>query len=200
VAQGVGGFPAQITFDGTYLWTANENNGSNGSISRIALGSYTVGNFTTGFIAPTGILYDGAFLWVADGGDNRLKKVNPANGQVVQMVDVGNGPAYLVFDGTNIWVPNFFSHSVTVVRAATGQVLAQLVDNGLNRPICAAFDGERVLVTNNINPTGISLWKAADLTPLGALAFPDGSSLFGACSDGLNFWITLTGSDQLVRF
>jgi hypothetical protein len=201
VATGVGIFPDQLAFDGTYLWTAGNDNGANGSICRIALGSFTVGTFTAGFIAPTGILYDGAFIWVTDIGDNTLKKVNPANGQIVQVVDAGITPVYPVFDGTNIWVPNFAATpSVTVVRAATGQVLAQLTGNGLSGPVCAAFDGERVLVTNSNTPTGISLWKAADLSPLGTLTFADNTSMFGACSDGINFWLTLHGSDQLVRF
>ena len=71
--------------------------------------------------------------------------------------------------------------------------------NGLNDPFTAAFDGERILVTNFAG-NSVSLWKAADLTPLGT--FPTGTSTqpFGACSDGLNFWITLSGSDKLARF
>ena len=52
---------------------------------------------------------------------------------------------------------------------ATAFVLATLTGNGLNGPYTTAFDGERILVTN-INGDSISLWKAADLTPLGTFA------------------------------
>ena len=44
-------------------------------------------------------------------------------------------------------------------------VLATLTGNELNGPWTAAFDGERILVTNSVGST-VSLWKAADLTPL----------------------------------
>jgi hypothetical protein len=96
---------------------------------------------------------------------------------------------------------------VTVVRVkdaagnplATPFVLATLTGNGLNAPVTAAFDGERILVTNNGGNT-VSMWKAADLTPLGSFPTGAGSSPFGACSDGLNFWITLRFADKLARF
>ncbi|HET9530173.1 MAG TPA: hypothetical protein VFQ92_07475, partial [Blastocatellia bacterium] len=95
----------------------------------------------------------------------------------------------------NLWVPNRGSVSVTVVRAATGQVLATLTGNGLDEPISAAFDGERILVTS---VRGVSLWKAADLTPL--ISFFITGTSFGACSDGVNFWFTLSSNNRLVRF
>jgi len=139
-----------------------------------------------------GILFDGTNVWVTD--DGSLKKLDP-NGNVLQSVAVGTLPLFPVFDGSNIWVPNRNSNSVSVTRARDGQVLATLTGNGLDQPIQAAFDGQRILVTN-INGSSASLWKAADLTPLGSSvtgAFPA-----GACSDGINFWITLSGT-QLVR-
>jgi hypothetical protein len=77
-------------------------------------------------------------------------------------------------------------------------VLATLTGNGLNAPWQAAFDGQRILVTN---PTGnsVSLWKAADLTPIGSISTGAGTNPFGVCSDGINFWITLQGPNQLAR-
>jgi DNA-binding beta-propeller fold protein YncE len=118
---------------------------------------------------------------------------------------VGTDPRHSVFDGTNIWVPNFNSNSLTVVRVkdaqgnalATAFVLATLTGNGMNIPATAAFDGERILVTN-VTGNSVSLWKTADLTPLGF--FPTGSGPSGACSDGLNFWLTLPGIGNLARF
>ncbi len=61
----------------------------------------------------------------------------------------------------------------------------------------AAFDGQRVLVTN-VNANTVTLWKAADLTPLGS--FSVGATPYAACSDGINFWIALNGAGQLARF
>ena len=56
------------------------------------------------------------------------------------------------------------------------------------------------LVQFSFGGDSVSLWKAASLTPLGTFATGDGTIPIGACSDGLNFWITLSGSNMLARF
>lgn len=138
-------------------------------------------------------------MWVTEtaGASSALKKLD-SSGNVIQTVTTGNDPWFPVFDGKNIWVPNNISHTLTVVRAATGEVLATLTGNGLTNPRAAAFDGERILVTN-FPGTGLSVWKAADFTPIGS--FSAGAASWGACSDGQSFWIALRGTaNQLARF
>jgi hypothetical protein len=101
----------------------------------------------------------------------------------------------------------FDGDSVTVVRVKDSQgnplplpfVLTTLTGNGLNGPLRVAFDGQRILITNN-NVDSVSLWRATDLTPLGSFDAGAGSEPFGACSDGVNFWVTLYGTDKLARF
>jgi len=74
-----------------------------------------------------------------------------------------------------------------------------LSGNGLNGPNQAAFDDQRILVTNN-SGNSVSLWKAAHLTPIGAFSTGSGTNPTGACSDGTYFWITLQNTSQLARF
>jgi hypothetical protein len=78
-------------------------------------------------------------------------------------------------------------------------VLATLTGNRLNTPFGGAFDGQRILVTNQWGHS-VSLWKATDLTPLGS--FPTGSNSLplGACSDGVDFWVVLNQMHRLARF
>jgi hypothetical protein len=194
LTSALGVFPVGISFDGARIWTANVG----GSVSIVTLNPLSVSTVTAGFTSLQGILYDGANMWVTDLGTSpgNLFKLN-SNGAIIQTVTVGVNPALPVFDGTNIWVPNFGSNTVTVVRASTGAVLATLTGNGMVNPFTAAFDGERVLVTNS---NGVSLWKAADLSPLGSVSTGASSPAQGACSDGLNFWITLEGPGKLARF
>jgi len=187
----LGSFPRGITTDGQYIWTANDN-----GVSRHNLDTQFTNLFTAGFNQLWGILFDGASIWVTDYGAGMLRKLD-TNGAAVQSVTVGAGPALPVFDGSNIWVPNSNGPSVSVVRARDGMVLATLTGNGLSQPIQAAFDGQRVLVTN-FNALSVSTWNAADLTPIGT--FPIGAAVWGACSDGINFWLTLPGAGQLARF
>jgi hypothetical protein len=196
----LGQFPRGIAFDGSRIWTANS-----GSVSIVSLNPTTV-TTVTGFTPVSGMLYDGANIWVTEFFAHTLHKLN-SDGSIAQSITVGTNPFYPVFDGTNIWVPDTGSNSMTVVRVkdaggnplATAFVLATLTGNGLSNPITAAFDGERILVTNR-SGNSVSLWKAADLTPLGSFPTDAGTGPEGACSDGLNFWITLEGADKLARF
>ena len=158
--------------------------GNPGSISRVDPDNGATTNITNGFNGPSGIIYDGANLWVTD-ADNKLKRLD-ANGGILESVPVGISPSFPVFDGNNIWVPNYSSASVTVVRARDGQVLATLTGNGLNLPSQAAFDGERILVANSLG-NSVSLWKAADLTPIGTFSTGANTMPTGVCSDGINF-------------
>jgi hypothetical protein len=201
LSNSLGGYPRGMAFDGQRIWTANT---SDGSLSIITLNPTTVTNLATEFHSLRAILYDGANIWVTEYvsvGVGKLHKLD-ANGALLQSVDVGADPRHMAFDGTNIWVPNVNSGTVSVVRATgslSGTVIATLSGNGLAGPIHAAFDGERILVTN-LTGNSVSLWKATDLTPLGSVSTGAGTDPFGACSDGVNFWITLYGTDRLARF
>jgi len=198
--SGLTPFTSGIAFDGARVWTANQGGGGFGGAVLIftpgPMLPWTVTTVTTGFSKPFGALYDGANVWVTDSTANRLFELD-AGGAILQTVTVGLTPQLPVFDGANIWVPNGNSASVTVVRASNGVVLATLTGNGLSVPGQAAFDGQRVLVANEAG--GVSLWKAADLSPLGGFS-TGAASPVGACSDGVSFWITLPSAGQIARF
>ena len=194
VASNLGNDSYHLTFDGGRIWTTNSS-----SVSIVTPGlstPWSVTTVTTGLAVPTGALFDGTNVWVTDSGPGTLLRLN-SSGAVLQTVTVGSAPRAAVFDGANIWVPNASSNSVSVVRALNGVVLATLTGSGLSLPFQAAFDGERILVTNQGGGGSVSLWKAADLTAIGNL-LTGGSAVF-ACSDGANFWFTLRGN-QLARF
>jgi YVTN family beta-propeller protein len=205
IEDNTGPNPTGITFDGQFLWTANNAGGLiGGSITRISPSSQIETTFTAGFTAPSDILWDGDNLWVADSAADRVRRVDPATGAVLQSITVGNAPRELLFDGTNLWVTNGLSDSVTVIRAVgplRGTVLQTLTGNGLDAPRGMAFDGEHVLVTNNLAVGSVSLFKAADFTPLGNFSLGSSNPFPNfACSDGINFWITIQGAGHAVRF
>ncbi|HET9795020.1 MAG TPA: hypothetical protein VFS34_11200, partial [Thermoanaerobaculia bacterium] len=93
--------------------------------------------------------------------------------------------------------------SLTVVRVSDGTILKTFSAghgdlNGLSTPIQAAFDGQRILVTNFSG--GLSLFKATDLSIIGNPPTPGVVNPLGACSDGVNFWVTFFGSGKVGRF
>jgi hypothetical protein len=198
VATGLGGQPTGVAFDGARIWTANL--GGPASVSIVTPGSslpWTVTTVTAGFIGPEGVVYDGANVWALDTSGSTLKKLD-GGGAILQTVTVGGEPHSAVFDGTNIWVASTASDSITVIRSSTGVVLATLTGNGLSAPFQAAVDGSRYLVTDSDDR--VSLWKTADLTPLGFFSMPASSLPFSACSDSVDFWIVLRIANKLARF
>ena len=200
VASNLDSYPIGIAYDGSRLWTANFG-GAAGSVSIVTPGAtlpWTVTTVTAGFTHPGGAVFDGANVWVTDGIVGKLFKLD-GSGAILQTVTMAGFSADApLFDGSNLWVLNA-PGAVTVVKGSSGAILATLTGNGLNEPSGAAFDGERILVTNNSGDS-VSLWKASDLSPLGT--FPTGTSTnpAGACSDGVSFWIALHGSNQVARF
>ena len=188
-----------ITFDGNKIFVAN----GNGAVSIITPGTWSVTSATTGVGNPNGALFDGSNVWITDVGGSKLKKLD-SNGAVLQSVSVGSFPQFPVFDGHNIWVPNKSDNSLTVVRASDGTVLKTFSagngdQNGLNNPITAAFDGQRILVTNASG--GVSLFHATDLSIIGSFTTPPMVMPFGACSDGATgFWIADFGFHTIGRY
>jgi len=120
---------------------------------------------------------------------------------ILQMVNVGALPQSPAFDGANIWVPNQGDNSITVVQASTGSVvatIAQDASNQLNGPTGASFDGERVLVTNQ-SGNSVTVFKAADLSFIANVSTGSGTEPVGACNDGINFWVPLSATSNLLR-
>ncbi|HKA35914.1 MAG TPA: S-layer homology domain-containing protein [Thermoanaerobaculia bacterium] len=192
VATNLGANPQGLTFDGTRIWTANFD----GSLSIVTPGSLPwMVTTVSGFSGPKGMIFDGSNVWMTEGNANTLLKLD-ATGIVLQTVTVDPGPVYPVFDGANVWVPTSSGPTVAVVRASTGAILANLTGNGLTGPVAAAFDGQRIAITNS-GSSRVCFWKAADLAPLGFFTAA-ASPLFGIASDGVLFW---TGSgNHLFRF
>jgi hypothetical protein len=194
---GLGNLALGIAFDGLDIWTANQS----GSVSKIdPVAKTLLFTVSTGFHELSGILYDGAHIWVTDFTAGTLLKLD-SSGAILQTVMVGTEPLSPVFDGTNIWIPKLGDSSVTVVQASTGDIVATINADGtnlLNGPVAASFDGERILITNSTN-TSVTLFKAADLSFIANAATGAFTVPIGACSDGISFWIA-DQSGNLLRF
>src|SRR5262249_15155007 len=192
------GNPQGMAFDGTRIWVGNSS-----ELDIVTPGAslpWTTTTVTTGFSVLRGMLYDGASVWAVDAGADRLLKLD-ASGAILQTVTLGDQPTFPAFDGSNIWVPGQVTNVLTVVRTSTGAILATITANGLAFPTAAAFDGERILVTDADNSSNdVSLFKAADLSPLGFFDTGTTTQPFGACSNGTNFWVALSNSNKLARF
>ena len=78
-----------------------------------------------------------------------------------------------------------------------------LTGNGLDGPGQAAFDGERMGLTDTNTSRGqmVSFWKATDWLSLGSVEVSANFDCgLGVCSDGVNFRITLRLTSKPARF
>jgi hypothetical protein len=192
--------PVGIAFDGSRLWIVNAGTGGgpDATISIVTPGTWSVAT-AEGFSGLGGIVFDGENMWVTY--NLSLSKLDAA-GAILQTIPLTIQGRRPTFDGSNIWLPTSSGGPVAeilVVKAATGAVLQTLhpPDNIDTTLFSAAFDGQRVLVTDQQEPR-VLVWNAADLSFVGAFAIP--SSAFGACSDGIDFWLALRDTSQLARF
>ncbi|RPI20108.1 MAG: hypothetical protein EHM61_27725 [Acidobacteria bacterium] len=192
-AASLSGTGKGIAFDGSRYWvTTSPVSGSGAGSLYVFTQTSPLLSWSGTLVAilqnPTSVLFDGTYIWVADPGAHRVHQFDTAGNPLWSAMCTGN-PGDMVFDGTNLWVPDS-ANTVLVIRpgASGSTVIASLSGNGLNRPRSAAFDGERILVTNMSSPPCVSLFRAADLSSLGTAT---GTSFepFYACSDGVNFWL-----------
>jgi hypothetical protein len=184
-----------LAFDGSRIWTSNLGNIS--IVTPQTSVPWSVVTVTKGIQNPDAILFDGRNVWVADEGLGTLLRLD-SNGAILQSIPIGTSPASLAFDGANIWVTLLNDDSVLVIASADGSIRATLTGNGLDEPNAVAFDGERMLVTSFHGR--VSLWRAADLSPLGTISTVAHVDPVSVCSDGLNFWVVFAGSEELGRF
>ena len=146
--------PAAVTTDGTFLYVADTGNNSIRKV-EISSGSVTlIAGSTTGiagsidslngsdarFNQPTGITTDGTNLYVADSGNNTIRKIVISSGAVVTLAGAAatagssdstdntgttarfNQPARIATDGSNLYVTDFRNGTVRKIVIATGAV------------------------------------------------------------------------------
>src|ERR1017187_5384244 len=90
--------------------------GRSGTVLRCAP---WLGNFPAGD-GPQGVAFDGANIWVANGGSHSVTKLRAADGFNLGTFPVGHCPLFVAFDGANVWVTGGCDNSVTKLRAADG--------------------------------------------------------------------------------
>ena len=85
---------------------------------------------------PTGMAWDGEFLYSTDNVNQIIYEVDPTNFEVLASYDApgGNYPNGLSFDGTDLWLINNSSDSIYQIqgRQMTTNILANNIENELS--------------------------------------------------------------------
>ncbi len=171
--------PNGITTDGTNLYVADTSNNAirkiviaTGQVTTLA-GTGTAG-FTNGagnaasFNSPSGITTDGTKLYVADTGNNAIREIVIATGQVTTPAGTGtagftngagtsasfNSPNGIATDGTNLYVADNGNNVIREIVITTGQV-ATLAGTGT-----AGFTNGSGTAASFNSPVGITISTA----------------------------------------
>ena len=183
--SGTGGSPRKIAFDGTNMWTVNENN----SVTKISptgvMNTYPLaGSWPSNF--PRSIAFDGTNMWTADFNANSVTKISPTGVSLNTYTGTGAAPVGIAFDGTNMWTVNTDGNSVTRISPTgvmntypTASFQTDIAFDGINMWTSSAF----IDSVTKISPTGV------------ATIYPGtGGNPSGIAFDGTNMWLSSGGN------
>jgi streptogramin lyase len=181
-SAGVG--PTAMAFDiNGYVWVISPTDntvrkistGRQSSDSCSLSGQYALGG------SPSGIIFDGSYLWITIIDRNVVKKINPINGVALASYPTGPGPSGLAYDGDNVWIVNA-DDSLSVIQASDGFLIAEYSYPGVTGLRSILFDGASMWVT------GSGLFKISAFN--GDLEAQLGGVSFGLGFDGASVWTT----------
>lgn len=139
--------PRGITTDGTHLYVADSDNNKirkiemeTGVVTTLA-GNNSYGDddgtgAAASFNFPRGITTDGAYLYVADTWNDKIRKIEISTGVVSTLAGSGSSgsadgigtaaqfysPAGITTDGANLYVADAINHKIRKIEVATGVV------------------------------------------------------------------------------
>lgn len=188
-------FPRGVTTDGRNLYVADTSNNmirqiviTSGAVSTLA-GNTTPGNADfigtlASFNAPYGITTDGTNLYVADYGNNKIRKILISTGAVTTLA--GTGAAGAADTATGI--PATFQHPYGIT---TDGINAYVTDYGNNkiRKIVIASGAVTTLAGSGL--------AGADDNVTGTLATFRGPD--GITTDGFNLYVADTGNNTIRK-
>ncbi len=188
-----------IASDGTYVYVADCGNSVIRQVT-IATGATTTLAGTAGnsgtvdgtgssarFTCPTGIAYDGTYLWIADSGDHTIRQLTLSTASVATFAGTAgtpgiangtgtaasfNGPTGIISTGPNLYVADKGNHAIrkitvpgAVVTTFSGTIGTSGSTNGpvlFNSPSNLAFDATNLYVADTGNHVVRTLSWAAN--------------------------------------
>jgi hypothetical protein len=165
--------------------------------NQVAILRWYAANQTADFpmaLGPSGVAFDGANIWVTNGGANRVTKLRASDGTILGTFPVGNLPGGVAFDGAHIWVANYLRDDVTKLRASDGANLGAFPVG--TKPEGIAFDGANVWVAN-YGSNNVTKLRASDGANVGS--FTVGTNPIRVAFDGANVWVTNWGSNNVMK-
>ena len=187
-----------------------------GEISTIAGGNYEFGSSdgvgsTAQFSSPGDISTDGSNLYIIDSGNNTIRKISIATGEVTTLAgspgltgsDDGIGgaarfsyPDGIATDGTNLYVADTGNSTIRKISIATGEVTTLAgspglsgSDDGIGTAAKFAWPESIAYSGNFIYLTGYKTIRKIDLTTHDVTTIPVDFGRYDITTDGINLYV-----------
>lgn len=186
-------FPYGITTDKSHLYVADSGDRlirkisiDNGAVSTLAgsgyFGSVDAKGTAASFNYPFGMTTDGAYLYVADAGNHKIRQIEISTGEVTTLAGSGafgsaNGvgtaasfsqPLGITTDNINLYVADTGSNKIRKIYVSTGEV--------------STFAGTGVEGSTDGDPSVATFNKPAGVT-----------------TDGINLYVADSGNNKIRR-
>ncbi|WP_295793774.1 putative Ig domain-containing protein [Mucilaginibacter sp.] len=168
--------------------------------------SNTTTNIGFGFNAPHGVAIDPAGnIYIADYGNNLVKKIPAGGGPVVSLGTGLSGPTAVSFDSLgNIYVADYNSGTIKEIFANGGAT--SVIASGFNHPTGVVFTGGDLYVADNGNnkikkvdhATGTTIDLGTYPNPLSIALDAAGNVYFGEGGNGVIYKIPVGGGQPFI--
>jgi YVTN family beta-propeller protein len=152
----VGQAPIKMAYANGNIWVTNYST-STVSVVSTRPGAPLVATIALTGPNPEGIMFDGAYIWVAINGFassgypnvNSVCRISVDPPFTQNYYPVGNNPDACAFDGSYVWVTNCYSYDVWVLDRTTGEQVAVIQTGPF--PLEIVYDGANMWVGNGSN-------------------------------------------------
>lgn len=161
--------------------------------------TYPAGSFRTPGVEPSGLAFDGEFIWVSHSFGQKIYKHRRDAGLsvVTSFVSPGSSPSGLSFDGNSLWSADFQQGKIYKHRLDSTLTVISSFDSPAANP-CAIFGYDGYLYIADTKTNRIYKVRPDNFSIAGIYVLPgfenqerhlaslawDGKSLW-ACSDGI---------------
>jgi len=154
-----------------------------------------VKSYSTPFSCPTGLTWDGHYLWVADRKSDLLYKIEPRTGRVVrQFSSPGFWPLDLAWDGNYLWNIDREESKIYQIDPQTGTIL-RVLEAPSSNPRGLAWDGQYLWLSDG-REGKIYQISPGDGTAITSIIAPT-SRPNGLTFDGKYLWVSDRFRDEI---
>ncbi|MFH1231523.1 MAG: Ig-like domain-containing protein [Planctomycetota bacterium] len=185
----VGGFPAGVAVDETYVWVANIATGAN-NVTRIRKSDLSTTTIVVG--GPYKIAVDGTYCWVSTGGAYIVTRITKATNATTR-IEKRSYLTEVAVDGTYCWVTNYYSDNVTRIQKSNPAISTTIAVGSTPRGV--AVDETYCWVVNEGSGTVTRIRKSdSTTTTIAVYSGPQGIAV-----DGTYCWVTNWDSNNVTR-